>query len=54
MKIFELLDESRGAFDEFFQWDDPIPVLGLLYPLMIFIKNRKVSLDSLVPGGKPK
>ncbi len=54
VKIFELLDESRGAFDEFFQWDDPIPVLGLLYPLMIFIKNRKVSLDSLVPGGKPK
>lgn len=53
-KIFDLLHESQDTLDEFFRWDDPMPALGLLYPLLIFIKNGRVSIDKLVPGGKPK
>lgn len=53
-KIFGLLHESRGATDEFFRWDDPMPTIGLLHPLLVFLKSGEASLDKLVPGGKPK
>jgi len=30
----KLIKEMRGAFNEYFLWDDPLPILGLIYPLM--------------------
>ena len=31
---------------------DPLPLLGLLYPLAVFVKNGKISRDMLVTGAE--
>ena len=31
-----------------FRWEDPLPVLGVLYPLAVFLKHGKVSTGLLV------
>jgi predicted ATP-grasp superfamily ATP-dependent carboligase len=48
--VEHILHENHGAVDELFKKHDPLPLLGLLYPLAVFIKNGKLSRDMLVTG----
>jgi len=48
--VDEVLRQTRGAVDELFNKKDPLPALGLLYPLAAFIKKRKISPEALVTG----
>jgi predicted ATP-grasp superfamily ATP-dependent carboligase len=48
--VGKLLKQNRGAVDELFKKRDPLPLLGLLYPLAVFVKNGKISRDLLVTG----
>ena len=45
-----VLTENKGAVNELFKKRDPLPLLGLLYPLAVFLKHGKVSADMLVTG----
>jgi predicted ATP-grasp superfamily ATP-dependent carboligase len=44
----KLLDDHRGTVSDVWRWNDPRPVLGILYPLAVFVKNGKVSTELLV------
>ena len=35
-----------------FQWEDPLPSLGFLYPMAVFLKHGKVSTELLVSEGR--
>lgn len=48
--VGNVLKQNRGAVDELFKKRDPLPLLGLLYPLAVFVKNGKISRDMLVTG----
>jgi predicted ATP-grasp superfamily ATP-dependent carboligase len=43
-----LLEDHRGTVSDVWRWDDPLPALGVLYPLAVFMKNGKVSTELLV------
>ena len=50
-----LLGDHRGAVSDVFSVRDPLPALGLFYPLAVFLKHGKVSTSLLVSeGGKKK
>ncbi len=44
----KLLDDHRGTVSDVWRWNDPLPALGVLYPLAVFMKNGKVSTELLV------
>jgi len=46
--IAGLIKEQRGAVNEFFSWKDPLPVLGLAYPLMVYLKHGKITPELLI------
>lgn len=46
--VVKLIKEGRGAINEYFSWDDPLPVLGLIYPLMVYIKHGAITPELLV------
>lgn len=48
--VKSVLTENKGAVNELFKKRDPLPLLGLLYPLAVFLKHGKVSADMLVTG----
>jgi len=48
--VKSVLTENKGAVNELFKKRDPLPLLGLLYPLALFLKHGKVSADMLVTG----
>jgi len=48
--VKEVLGANKGAVNELFKKRDPLPLLGLLYPLAVFLKHGKVSADMLVTG----
>ncbi len=50
--IEKVLKDEHGAVNEFFSWEDPLPMLGLLYPLMVFIRHGQISPELLI--GKAK
>jgi predicted ATP-grasp superfamily ATP-dependent carboligase len=54
--VEEILHANKGAVGEIFKLKDPLPVLGLLYPLTVFLKNGKISPELLVskPGNEQK
>lgn len=43
-----LLHEAEGSINEFFSWDDPFPVFGLLYPLTVYVRQGKITPEALV------
>jgi predicted ATP-grasp superfamily ATP-dependent carboligase len=47
-KARRLLDDHRGTVSDVWRWNDPLPALGVLYPLAVFMKNGKVSTELLV------
>ena len=50
--ITKVLKDEEGAVNEFFCWEDPMPMLGLLYPLMILVRHGTLSPELLI--GKAK
>ncbi len=48
--VDNILKQNRDAVNELFKKHDPLPVLGLLYPLAVFVKNGRLSRDMLVTG----
>ncbi|MCK5844907.1 MAG: ATP-grasp domain-containing protein, partial [Victivallales bacterium] len=48
--VKSVLTANKGAVNELFKKRDPLPLLGLLYPLAVFLKHGKVSADMLVTG----
>jgi len=40
--------EGLLAVSDVWSWHDPLPALGVLYPLAVFLKNGKVSTELLV------
>ena len=44
----KLLDDHRHTVSDVWSWHDPLPALGMLYPLAVFMKNGKVSTELLV------
>jgi predicted ATP-grasp superfamily ATP-dependent carboligase len=47
-----LLGDHRNAVSDVFRWSDPLPALGFLYPLAIFLRHGRVSLDLLLSEGR--
>jgi len=48
--VKKVVDENKGAVNELFKAKDPLPLIGLLYPLAVFLKHGKISSDMLVTG----
>lgn len=46
-----LLRDHRRSVSDIFKWDDPLPLLGVFYPLAVFLKHGKVSTELLVSEG---
>jgi predicted ATP-grasp superfamily ATP-dependent carboligase len=43
-----LLHEHHNTVSDVLSWDDPLPALGVLYPLAVFMKHGKISTELLV------
>jgi hypothetical protein len=46
-----LFADHRNSVNDVFKWEDPLPALGFLYPLAVFVRNGKVSTELLVSEG---
>jgi len=44
-RVHELLEENAENVSMLFDADDPLPVLGLVYPLAVFVKHGKITTD---------
>ena len=52
-----LLSDHHDTVSDVWSWHDPMPALGVLYPLAVFLKNGKVTTELLVseaPVNLPK
>jgi hypothetical protein len=43
-----LLRDHHNTVSDVLSWDDPLPALGVLYPLAVFMKHGKISTELLV------
>jgi predicted ATP-grasp superfamily ATP-dependent carboligase len=43
-----LLHDHRHTVSDVWSWHDPLPALGVLYPLAVFMKNGKITTELLV------
>lgn len=50
-RLRALLKDHRNSVSDVFRWEDPLPVLGVLYPLAVFLKHGKVNTGLLVSEG---
>lgn len=50
--VEEVIHAKHDSINEMYNWKDPLPVLGLLYPIAVFLKNGKVSSKLLVSESK--
>lgn len=50
-QVRALFADHANARSDVFKWSDPLPALGMLYPLAVFVKHGKVSLELLVSEG---
>ncbi len=46
--VKEIINKDKSAVNELLDWRDPLPLLGLLYPLAIFVKHGKITPELLV------
>jgi predicted ATP-grasp superfamily ATP-dependent carboligase len=44
----KLLHDHHNTVSDVWSWHDPLPALGILYPLAVFLKNGKVNTELLV------
>jgi len=51
-RIKELFRDHRNSVSDVFKWEDPLPALGFLYPMAVFLKHGKVSTELLVSEGR--
>lgn len=51
-KLRKLLQDHRGTVSDIFSWDDPLPALGIFYPLAVFLREGRVSLEALTSEGR--
>jgi predicted ATP-grasp superfamily ATP-dependent carboligase len=51
-RMKELFRDHRDAVSDVFQWEDPLPALGFLYPVAVFLKHGKVTTELLVSEGR--
>ena len=51
-RIKELFRDHRNSVSDVFKWEDPLPALGFLYPLAVFLKHGKVTTELLVSEGR--
>jgi hypothetical protein len=43
-----LLADHHNTVSDVLSWNDPLPALGVLYPLAVFMKHGKISTELLV------
>lgn len=43
-----LIHDHKHTVSDVWSWHDPMPALGVLYPLAVFMKNGKISTELLV------
>ncbi len=43
-----LLADHHNTVSDVLSWDDPLPALGVLYPLAVFMKHGKITTELLV------
>lgn len=43
-----LLKDHASAVSDVYSWNDPLPALGILYPLAVFLRNGSISTELLV------
>jgi hypothetical protein len=43
-----LLHDHHNTVSDVLSWEDPLPALGVLYPLAVFMKHGKISTELLV------
>ena len=46
--VAELIKEGRGSDNEYFSREDPFPILGLAYPLMVYLKHGAITPELLM------
>jgi hypothetical protein len=51
-RMKELFRDHRNAVSDVFKWEDPLPALGFLYPMAVFLKHGKVTTELLVSEGR--
>jgi predicted ATP-grasp superfamily ATP-dependent carboligase len=51
-RMKELFRDHRNSVSDVFKWEDPLPALGFLYPMAVFLKHGKVSTELLVSEGR--
>jgi hypothetical protein len=51
-EIKALFRDHRHAVNDVFRWEDPLPGLGVFYPLAVFLKHGKISTELLVSEGR--
>jgi hypothetical protein len=43
-----LLRDHHNTVSDVLSWNDPLPALGVLYPIAVFMKHGKLSTELLV------
>jgi predicted ATP-grasp superfamily ATP-dependent carboligase len=51
-RMKELFRDHRNSVSDVFKWEDPLPALGFLYPMAVFLKHGKISTELLVSEGR--
>jgi predicted ATP-grasp superfamily ATP-dependent carboligase len=51
-RIRDLFRDHEHAVSDVFKWEDPLPALGFLYPMAVFVKHGRVSTELLVSEGR--
>ncbi len=47
-----LFRDHRRSVSDLFRWEDPLPALGVFYPLAVFLQSGRCSLEYLVGEGR--
>lgn len=50
--VEKVIRAKEGSINEMFNSKDPLPVLGLLYPIAFFLKHGRINSKMLVSGSK--
>lgn len=46
--VMKLTKTGWGAVNECFSWEDPFPILGFAYPLMVYLKHGAITQELLI------
>ena len=50
--VEKIIHLEHDSINEMFNWKDPLPVLGLLYPIAVFLKHGRINSKMLVSESK--